>query len=148
MQKCLRRMKDGDPTSDADFAQTLWELAQKPYLCALIPGLRNLRQPLDHNADPTESGKGNSKREARRSAMYANESRNLHPGKRGRGHHSSSISPKNSQVSSTASDAHSATEPASATPPAKQQHVVPDPEYGEDLPEGDDDKVDDDDDQD
>lgn len=137
-------MAVGGPTNDADLSQTLLELAQKPHMCDLIPGLNQFRRPLDVNFNAAAGGKRNSDLKGRGSAMDAKRLKRLHLPKR-KGYYSSSLSPAGSNVSSTASDAHSPTKPTSPIQPEKQHLRVSDPEYGENLPnDGEDDDDNDD----
>ncbi|KAJ9114836.1 hypothetical protein QFC20_001207 [Naganishia adeliensis] len=144
LQKCLQEMEDGDPTKVADLARTLAKLAQDdPYMCKLIPGLRPLTQPFNANVNAARRGQMNPKFDGRRWEMDAKRPGRLHLPE-GSSNDPSAMSSAGSNVSSTASDAHS---PAKPTPPIqldKQQHDSSDSEYGENLPEDDDDDKDDD----
>lgn len=141
-------MAVGGPTNDADLAQTLLELAQKPHMCELIPGLNQFRRPLDVKFDAAVGGQRKSDVGGRLSAMNATRLGRLHLPKR-ENHKLSSLSSAGLDVPTTASGAHSPTKPTSPTSPvqsAKQQHYNSDPGYGENLPGDEDDENDGDDD--
>jgi hypothetical protein len=113
-------------------------------MCELIPGLNQFRRPLDVNFNAAAGGKRNSDLKGMGSAMDAKKIRRLHLPKR-KGYDSSSLSPAGSNVSSTASDAHSPTKPTSPIQPEKQHLRVSDPDYGENHPnDGEDDDDNDD----